>query len=347
MTDQLWVAGYPSFYGGADTELDHNIDLWRHYDIDVHLVPMFGIDKRMRELCDIRGCRTHEYSPDIFAGKVVISFCNGEFLKELPDIMVHGRPKCVLWANCMTWPFDAELAAHKAGYIDYFLFQSNYQRNVLYPRLSEIRKVQILENYRPFFSLTNSSANFSAVIKPEEYFGIGRISRDDANKFHQDTWQMFSKVCAPKHIKAFMLGFGDNAKSKCGDKPPCNWLDWMYWGPGGTSAADLYSRIHVLMHLTGGSGENWPRTILEAWASGVIPIVDADYGVVEMVNHGVDGFHARSTDEAAYLASVFAFDSNLRDKMVEAGRSTLIREHCQTERCIRPFFNLFSFLDKR
>jgi glycosyltransferase involved in cell wall biosynthesis len=342
MTHQLWVAGYPSFYGGADTELDHNIDLWREYDIDVNLVPMFGYDTHMRELCDARGCKTHEYSPDIFANKIVISFCNGEFLKELPNIVAHGRPKCVLWANCMTWLFDNEIAAHEAGYIDYFLFQSNYQRNALYPRLSEIREVKIMDNYRPFFSLTNASACFSVATKPEEYFGIGRISRDDAGKYHQDTWQMFSKVCAPKHIKTFILGFGDNAKSKCGDMPPCNWLDWMYWSPGGTSAADFYGRIHVLMHLTGGSRENWPRTILEAWAYGVIPIVDADYGVQEMVTHGVDGFLARTTDEAAYLASVIAFNLDLRTKMVEAGHATLLREHCRSDRCIEPFLELFN-----
>ena len=33
MPNQIWIAGYPSFYGGADTELDHNIDLWRRFGI--------------------------------------------------------------------------------------------------------------------------------------------------------------------------------------------------------------------------------------------------------------------------------------------------------------------------
>src|SRR6516165_9704837 len=83
MIHEVWVAGYPSFYGGADTELDHNIDLWRRFDIDVHLVPMFGADAAMRQLCDERGCRTHEYAPGVFADKIVMSFCNGEFLSEL------------------------------------------------------------------------------------------------------------------------------------------------------------------------------------------------------------------------------------------------------------------------
>jgi glycosyltransferase involved in cell wall biosynthesis len=346
MSRELWVAGYPSFYGGADTELDHNIDLWRSVDIDVHLVPMYESDPAMASLCDARGCHTHRYAPEIFADKIVVSFCNGSFLEALPTIVERGRPRSVLWANCMTWHFDKELEAHRNGYIDRFLFQSQYQRDMLLPALDEIREVRELEHYRPFFSLANASTSYSRAQKPDDYFGVGRISRDDAGKYHADTWIMLAKVCAPTPVKAFMLGFGEMAKQKCGVKPPCEWLDWMYWSPQAIPAADFYSLIHVLTHLTGGSRENWPRTVLEAWASGVVPIVDADFGVREMVTHGVDGFHARSTDEAAFLASLLAFDRNLREKLVRGGYETLMREHCNTERSARPFLRLLDELSR-
>jgi glycosyltransferase involved in cell wall biosynthesis len=341
MIHEVWVAGYPSFYGGADMELDHNIDLWRRFDIEVHLVPMFGADAAMRQLCDERGCYTHDYAPGVFADKIVISFCNGEFLSELPKIAAGGRPRYLLWANCMTWHFDKELEAHRQGLIDCFMFQSQYQRDMLAPALEAIRPIEVLEGYRPFFSLYNRSAGFNDEAKPTEYFGIGRISRDDSGKYHSDTWRMLSKVCSPVPVKAFMLGFGENAKQKCGAAPPCDWLDWMYWSPQAISAAEFYRRVHVLLHITGGSRENWPRTVLEAWASGVVPIVDADYGVREMVTDGVDGFHARSPDEAAYLASRVAFEPRLRERMIRAGRNTLMRDHCSAERSIRPFLRLF------
>jgi glycosyltransferase involved in cell wall biosynthesis len=343
MLDAIWVAGYPSSYGGADTELDHNIDLWRRFGIGVHLVPMHGADPAVRLRCDARGCHTHRYSPDIFADKLVISFCNGEFLKELPVIAMHGRPRCVLWANCMTWHFDRELAAHRDGLIDCFIFQSDYQRRLLLPTLQAIREVRILEGYRPFFS---TQAFHGPNDKPLDYFGVGRISRDDADKCHADTWRMFAKVCAPVPVKTFMLGFGENARRKCGAAPPCNWLDWMYWSPNAIPAPDLLKRIHVLVHITGGSRENWPRTVLEAWACGVVPVVDADYGVREMVTDGLDGFHARSTDEAAYLASRLAFEPRLLVRMARAGRETLTREHCDAERCIEPFVELLERLDR-
>lgn len=344
MPNQIWIAGYPSFYGGADTELDHNIDLWRRFGIAVHLVPMHGLDPAMKSRCDARGCHTHSYAPTIFAGKIVISFCNGEFLKELPRIAAHGRPRCVLWANCMTWHFDKELEAHHNGMIDYFLFQSKYQRQLLLPALEAIRKVRVFEHYRPFFSTQSIPGPTESSNKPVEYFGVGRISRDDADKYHADSWRMLAKVCAPAPVKAFMLGFGENAKQKCGASPPCSWLDWMYWSPHAIPTPDFFRRIHVLLHITGGSRENWPRIVLEAWASGVVPIVDADYGVREMVTDGVDGFHAHSPDEAAYLASRLAFEPALLARMVRAGRKTLMREHCDAERCIQPFLKLFTCL---
>jgi hypothetical protein len=80
---EIWVAGYPSLFGGADTELDHNIDLWRAHAVDVHLVPLTEwCDPAVRALCDARGCVTHRYEPGVFADKVVVSFCNGEFLLD-------------------------------------------------------------------------------------------------------------------------------------------------------------------------------------------------------------------------------------------------------------------------
>ena len=92
MPRELWIAGFPSYYGGADTELDHNIDLLRDCGVTIHLVPMFGAEPEMRESVRDRGCEVHEYRPDIFKDQAVASFCNGEFLSRLPEIMDQGPP---------------------------------------------------------------------------------------------------------------------------------------------------------------------------------------------------------------------------------------------------------------
>ena len=141
MPREVWVAGFPSFYGGADTELDHLIDLLVSYGVDVHLVPMFGCDERMKATVVERGCTVHAYRDDVFKDRTVVSFCNGRFLEHLPAIVEAGRPRRVIWFNCMTWLFEREKEAHRNGWIDYFGFQSQYQRNMLTPQLEQIAPV--------------------------------------------------------------------------------------------------------------------------------------------------------------------------------------------------------------
>ena len=221
--------------------------------------------------------------------------------------------------TALTWPFELELEAHKQGWIDRFLFQSDYQRQSLLRHLEPLNRVRELKGYRPFFNLASPSHEIRFDPEgPSDYFGVGRLSRDDGGKYAEDTWMTLAKVCAPQPIKAFMLGFGDNAKEKCGGRAPCNWLDWMTWTPGTITAAELFSRIHLLIHRTGGSKENWPRVVLEAWSAGVVVIVDNDYGVAEMVTDGVNGFCVDSSDEASFRASQLAFDDSLRRKMADA-----------------------------
>src|SRR5665213_1820861 len=159
LKQEIWVAGYPSAYGGADTELDASIDLWRIHGVEVHLVPMFGIDARMRFLCDKRGCHTHKYRSDIFKDKIVVSYCNGEFLKHLPHIVESGKPRRVVWFNCMTWGFPKEFEAHADGWIDLHGVVSNYQRNMLKPELEKHKPVNEFEGYRPFFNPNNELQN--------------------------------------------------------------------------------------------------------------------------------------------------------------------------------------------
>lgn len=145
---EVYVAGFPSSYGGADTELDHQIDLLRRYGVEVTLVPMFGCDPRMRDSVRARGCSVLDYRADAFKDKTVVSYCNGQFLTKLPDIMEKGRPRRVIWFNCMTHLFDAERVAHERGWIDYFGFVSNYQRRCLGPQLQAIGPYRTF-NYRP------------------------------------------------------------------------------------------------------------------------------------------------------------------------------------------------------
>jgi hypothetical protein len=318
---EIWVAGFPSFLGGADTELDHLIDLLRGRDVAVTLVPMFGANPAMRESVLARGCRVEAYRPDVFAGRIVISFCNGRFLERLPEIAAAGRPRKVIWFNCMTYLFEAEKTAHARGLIDAFGFVSAYQRSLLAPRLLAIAPFAEID-YRPYFNPRRVAWRYRPLT---DTYRIGRISRDDANKFAPDTWRIFDRVLAPPHLrkKVYILGHGPKAAAKIG--PPPHGLDWMTWSGGAIPASTFYDIVDTMIHKTGGSRESYCRVLVEAYAYGVVPIVEADFAFPELVVHGETGFMTSDSDEMSYWASYLAMNPIAHRQMAINGRHHLER----------------------
>lgn len=332
---EIWVAGYPSFYGGADTELDHNIDLWRRHGIEVHLVPMFESDPKMRRKCNKRGCHTHKYTPSIFDNRIVVSFCNGTFLEKIPEIVEKGRPKKIVWFNCMTWTFEDEKVAHAHGCIDIFGFQTKFQREELTKVLSKYREeIVALEGYKPYF---NDGINYK-YRPPSEHFAMGRVSRDDPEKFADDIWKIFYKVCSPIKLKTFILGWSPAVEKKTGPPPPS--LDWQTWKPNEIPISTFYPKLHCLVHKTGGSRENCPRIIPECWAYGVPFIGENAYGLPELIVDGETGFLCDSSDEMSHRASQLAFDEKLRHRLIEQGRDHLASTYADSQECIEPWLKL-------
>ena len=328
---EVWVAGFPSPYGGADTELDHLIDLLRDHDVAVHLVPMFGAEDAMKQSVLRRGCSVHPYAADIFRGRTVVSFCNGNFLAKLPEIMNAGRPAKVIWFNCMTSLFEDERRAHSAGSIDYFGFVSDYQKRWLAPQLAEIRPFRTFP-YRPYFNTRRAEWRYR---EWDGFYKIGRISRDDGDKFAADTWRVFDRVLVPKTLgkKVYVLGYGPNAARKIGPAPPG--LDWRTWNGNEIPSTELYRTIDTMIHKTGGSRESYCRVLIEAYAHGVVPIVEDDYAFPELVVHGETGFATSSSDEMSYHASQLAHDPALHRRMAENGRQFLEDKLMRADACWR------------
>ncbi len=329
MRSEIWVAGFPSYYGGADTELDHNIDLFRVFGAEVNLVPMFGADQRMQTSVLERGCKIHAYRDDIFRDKLVVSFCNGRFLEKLPLIMEHGRPSRVVWFNCMTWLFDRERDAHRNGWIDYFGFQSEYQKGLLAPQLEQIQPVRTFP-YKIFFNSTRIEWRYR---EWDGCYKVGRISRDDTHKFSADMWRIFDRVVVPATLKkkVFILGYGPNAKARTGAPPPG--LDWLTWTPNAIPSGQFYNTIDTMIHKTGGSRENSPRVLFEAYAHGVVPVVEHDFAFPELVLHGETGFMGKSSDEMSYYASMLAMNPEEHRRVAENGRRYLEENFANAEAC--------------
>jgi glycosyltransferase involved in cell wall biosynthesis len=340
MKKEIWIAGYPSFCGGASSELDHNIDLWRSYDVDVHLVPTKPIDERMKKLCDDRGCHTHIYSPSIFKDKIVVSFCNAQFLERLPEIMEQGQPRANIFFNCMTYLFPAEICAHNNHWITHFGYVSNYQKQMLKTDLEKRHPVNELEGYRPFFNPQNISQQIEFKYrKPNEFFGMGRISRDDPSKFSADMWKIFGAVKAPIPTKAFVLGYSPQVEKKTGHPPTS--LDAESFLANQIPVKKLYEKLHVMIHKTGGSRESYCRVVPEAYGYGVPVIVEDDYAFPDLVQDGVTGFRCKTSDEMSARATELSFDEDRRKKMIFDAQEFLITEIANRQKCWQAWEKLF------
>ena len=178
---RLFVNGFPSLYGGAGTELHHQIIVWRKMGVEVHLIPSWDYhgEPLYNEMVSL-GVIMHapaDWSA-VQPGDPVLGFCNAGFLNALPEIRRHT--KRTVFINCMTWLFPREKEAMQKGEIAMFLYQNEAVRQEAMPVLRKLNgdpQVQFL-TFRPYFH----AESFPFIReRDEDFFGCGRISRQAAD----------------------------------------------------------------------------------------------------------------------------------------------------------------------
>jgi glycosyltransferase involved in cell wall biosynthesis len=335
--DSIYIIGYPSRLGGADTELDHQIHCWQALRVEVHLVPTGPLDANLKAMrMEERGCIVH--SPcDWMAcrGQHVISYCNGEFLKHLPTIRRYARS--TTFVNCMCWLFEKEKEAHGKKLIDFFLYQTDHARLRVQDDLIGINAGFHWRRVKPYFH----AADYPFIAeRPRDRFRFARISREDKDKFHQAQMWVYETMVAPVLKEGVILGINDAVREKCGREP--NWITG--YPAGGCRAPEVYAKADCIIQMTD-TYENLPRVGFEAMASGCLLIVDDRGGWRELVEHKQTGFLCRDQREFVYYASRAAFEQEERRQMVGRAREWLDAnwgmEHAKAE-----WSAFFSELDK-
>ena len=335
---ELWIGGYPSYFGGADQELYHLIVLLRKYGIGVNCVPMFGEDPKMRKEMDAIGVKTHKYEDTIFKDKVVASWCNGSFLDKLPVIMEKGKPATVVWSNTMTWLFPKEIKAQSQGFIDLHTYVSNFQRGMIEQQLTEKSgvKVNVMEGYKPYFHVSDEFK----LERDNDNFCIGRLSRNDPAKFAPDMWRMFDRVLSKRHKKVFVQAYSEQIAKKVG-KPPQG-LDWMTTGPNQIPAKEFYHKLHCILHKTGGSRESYCRIVPECYAHGTIMIAENSFAFPDLIIDGETGFICDSSDEMSFRASEMANYEDERIRIAKNAHKYLVNELMNQDDVVRPWVEVLS-----
>lgn len=314
---RLFINGFPGYYGGAGTELHHQIIVWRQMGMEVHLIPTgdgFGQETMLLEMA-ARGVTVHapgDWSA-LEAEDVIISFCNAEFLENLPEI--RKRTKRTVFVNCMTWLFQKERQRMAEGQIALFLYQNEEVRQKNMPVLKSLNDDPAIRfmTFKPYFH--NESFPF-IYERADEFFGCGRISRQDADKFARNTLRIYEYFVAPVFKRALFLGFGQRSRQKIGK--PYSWIRTAA-NQKEVSQQEFYRHCKIVLQPTD-TTENWPRVGFEAMASGSVLIVDNRGGWRQMVEHGKTGWLCDHERDFIFYASKMAYEPRLREDMAEAAR---------------------------
>lgn len=314
---RIYVVGFPGLYGGAGTELHHQIIAWRHMGTEVHLIPTGGgvhHEPLYLEMIE-RGVIIHEEKEwsAIEAGDPVLGFCNAEFLNNLREI--RQRSRRIVFVNCMTWLFPKEREAMSEGLISMFLYQNEWVRQKNMPELKALNGDPVIQflTFAPYFY---NDAFPMIEEHSDEFFGCGRISRQDADKFAKNTLHIYEYFVSPKMKKGFFLGFDERSQAKVGK--PHGWIT-TYRNQRELSQQDFYKNCEIVLQPTD-TTENWPRIGLESMSSGSVLIVDNRGGWKSMVEHGKTGWLCDHERDFIYYASKMAYEPGQRADMAAAAR---------------------------
>lgn len=286
--------------------------------MEVHIIPSHAYYKQeplYRTLLQI-GVVIHTCNEwdALMPDDVIIGFCNSEFLEHLPSI--HQPTKRTVFINCMTWLFEKEKQRMAEGMIAMFLYQNEEVRQKNMPVLQALNpdpRVQFL-TFTPYF---DDSLFPFIEDRAEDYFGCGRISRQDADKYAANTLHIYEYFVAPVLKRGLFLGFDARSEAKIGR--PFSWITTAC-DSSIISQQDFYKHCKIILQPSD-TTENWPRVGFEAMSSGSILIVDDRGGWQQMIEHGKTGFLCKHERDFIYYASKMAYEPELRREIAHNARA--------------------------
>jgi len=344
MKREIYIVGMPGTCGGALTEIANFLDLARSHDVSVTLCAHDLRNQIAIDFAQSIGCKIRRFDNyKIFKNKIVAAWNNGKFLTRLPSIIDEGKPRCVVYFNCMLMAHRIELLCHHVGWINYHGFVSDYQRKVLIPQLDRMGPTNEFEGYIPYFNPDNDLQRIKFEYrKPVDVneFVVGRISRDDPRKFADDTWKIFGDVdTGPLHKRVLVAGFGYRTRPVLGNPP--EGMNATLLEADEMPVAWIYRQLHCIIHKPGSSGESYCRIVPECYAAGVPFVGSRDFAFPELVVHGETGFLCESSEEMSACASMLARDEPLRERIIRNGYEHLKANMADAEKCWLPWERLF------
>ncbi|RKI41032.1 glycosyltransferase [Corallococcus sp. AB004] len=141
-------------------------------------------------------------------------------------------------------------------------------------------------------------------------FRLGRWSRGDDRKYSDDFLDLVDSIDIPG---SEFLCMGIPGKFR-GARLPTR---VRFLENGAMPVEQFLSQLDVLIFKTDTSSwhEGWCRTVTEAMAAGVVPVVENRGGIVDQVLHGHNGFLCDSNEEFKHYCELLHREPELRQRM--------------------------------
>jgi hypothetical protein len=331
---KLFIFGWPSFLGGADTKLAHLLVLLhRHCEITVvpnenrHLhnkIWTKSLDKLRVKYA------LFEKLPAQLDG-FGLALSNQLFFSKRIAHRAKAKGLKIIWSSEMMWHHEGELEAVKAGIVDKVLYTSEFQKSHLssgYESLpSSITGNYIDPNSFPFVERTNAT------------FTIGRLSRPDPLKYPENFPVFYESLRLPD-TRFRVMAWDDKLKHKY------RWhrFDdrWDLLKTEQESQVNFLHSLDLFVYPLGhGFKESWGRSTVEAMLTGCIPLAPAGHHFENLMVHGESGFICRDFLEYKHHAHDLYFNYVLRKQMAAQCRAHAVNKLCDRKEHRRIWMEVF------
>jgi hypothetical protein len=325
---QVYIFGWPSFLGGADTKVAHLLRLL-HDRVDLTCIPndeRHLHDETWTRALDDLAVRysTLDALPTKLDG-VALAICNDVFFTGGLAGRAKERGLKVVWSSGMMWHHRGELEAVGAGLVDMVLYVSEFQRAALEPGYWSVRQdlpSAVTGNYI-------DPALFPVAARKPGPFTIGRLSRPDPLKYPEDFPVFYERLELPE--TRFRVMAWDEALSH---KYRWHRFDerWDLLPAGRESASSFLQSLDVFVYPLGHDfRESWGRSTVEAMLSGAVPLVPRGHQFEELLADGETGFICRDFLEWKERARQLWRDPALRGAMAARARTHAAAELCNAD----------------
>jgi glycosyltransferase involved in cell wall biosynthesis len=331
---KVFIFGWPSFVGGADTKL-HHLMMLLHEDCDITLVPSHPRQLHQRlwtslmEKLGVKYCRMEDLPPKLEG--VALGLCNPRFFKGGIAHRAKEMGLKIVWSSEMMWHFEGEHEAVKDGIIDHFLYVSEFQREALLGGSGGIPGT-ITGNYI-------DPGLFPVKQRDPRRMVIGRLSRPDPDKFPED-FPVFYECLELRNARFRVMAWSP----KLAEKYRWHHFDdrWDLLRQKQEPQEEFLQSLDLFMYPLGHRfRESWGRATVEAMLTGCIPFVPKGHFFDSLIVHGKSGFICGDFLEYQENARMLAEDPKLRREMSMACRHHAEKELCDRQRHRELWLNVF------